>query len=150
MCLAVPPNLQGNGYSVPGMATTVVAPLNCSMSRIGGLNDEFRSPPHEIIWHRNNRDGNTTAYSSNPEKAKAYGIGNLFVQSSNNIQEQLEFMVVIHVSDQNLVAISHISDWEVCFGKRQVSFSSEGNFNVINSNPLNLTPPSSPSNLEVQ
>ncbi len=49
MRLASPQDLPGNVYLTPGMTSTVVAPINCAMSWMGVLNDEFRSQPPEKI-----------------------------------------------------------------------------------------------------
>ncbi len=59
----------------------------------------------------------------------------------------LELLVVTNISDQNRVVVSRISDREDRFGNRQLSFSSDGNFTVLNSSTLDLTPLSSPSDL---
>ncbi len=151
MRLAVPPNLQGNGFTISGMKTTIVAPSNHTMTWVGGLGDEMKSPPPEKIWYGINKGGNTPGYSSDPDKAKANGIGNLFVQPQNPT-EQLEFLAVMDVSEQNPVAVSRISDREVRFGDWKVSFSPDGNFNVVNSGPPppDLIPPSPPSSLLIQ
>ncbi len=129
MRLAVTPVINGSSYSIPGMYTTIVAPVDHSMTWVGGLNDEFKSPPPEQQWYGNNRSGNTPGFSADPDKAKANGIGNLYVQPQNP-PEQLEFLVVIEVSDLTPLNIIRISDNEVVFGDWQVSFSLDGNFTV--------------------
>ena len=145
MRLSVPPNIQANGYSIPGMTTTVVSPTNHTLEWVGGLNDELRSPSPEKFWYGNNRNGNTPGYSADPIKAKINGIGNLFVKPQNPTN-QLEFLVVMDVSNQAPVAVSRISDREVHFGGWQVSFSPDGNFNVVwrrrNPSPFGHNPPS--------
>ncbi len=151
MRLAVPPNLQENGYLIPGMNTTVVAPSNNTISWVGGIGDELKSPPSGKIWYGNNRNKETPGYSSDLDKAKKLGIGNLFVQPQNPT-EQVEFLVVMDISDQPPVAVSRTSDREVRFGDWQVSFNPNGDFNVVNSGPLppDLSPPSSPTDLVLQ
>ncbi len=99
MRLAVPPSISGNAYSIPGMKTTIVAPENHSFDWVGGLGDEFKSPSPENEWYGNNRSGNTAGYSSDPDKAKANGIGNLFVLPDSSAPEQLEFLLVIDLND---------------------------------------------------
>jgi len=152
MRLAVPPEIQGNGYSIPGMHTTVIAPLAHTITWVGGVGDEFRSPPPEKTWYGNNRAGNTPGYSSDPGKAKANGIGNLFVQPDGTPPEQLEFLVVMDIGEGSPVSVTRVSDREVHFGNWEVSFTPDGDFNVVNTGPLPLdtTPPSPPSILNVQ
>ncbi len=152
MRLAVQPNLQENGFSIPGMTTTVVAPINNTMTWIGGLENEMRSPPPEKLWYTGTKAGNTPGYSSDSNKAKRWGIGNLFIQPTPNASEKLEFLVVMQVSDEAPIAVSRISDREASFGGWKVSFSSNGSFNVIppNGTEVDSTPPAAPKNLIIQ
>jgi len=129
MRLAVTPVINLNSFWIPEMNTTIVAPMDHTITWVGGLNDEFKSPPPELQWYGNNRSGNTPGFSANPDKAKANGIGNLYVQPQNP-PEQLEFLVVIEISDLTPVAVSRVSDNEVIFGRWQVSFNPDGNFIV--------------------
>ncbi len=151
MRLAVTPSINGNAYSIPGMYTTVVAPTNHTMTWVGGPNDEFKSPPPEKEWYGNNRSGNGPGFASDPGKAKANGIGNLFVQAQNP-PEQLEFLVVIEAGTQSPVTVARISDREVRFGDWQVTFTSGGNVTVVNtgSSPPDTTAPDPPLNFGAQ
>ncbi len=154
MRLAVPPSFQsnGNGFSIPGMTTTVVAPSTNTMTWVGGLGDEMRSPPPERVWYGSKGHGGAVGYSSDPKKAKNWGIGNLFVQPEKTAPQKLEFLVVMDVSDGPPVAVTRISDREAHFGGWKVSFSSDGNFKVIppDGTIIDSKPPSPPSNLQVQ
>jgi len=129
MRLAVTPVINANSYSIPEMNTTIVAPVDHTITWVGGLNDEFKSPPPERQWYGNNRSGNIPGFSADPDKAKANGIGNLYVQPQNP-SEQLEFLVVIEVSDLTPVAVHRVSDNEVTFDRWQISFGSDGSFIV--------------------
>ncbi|NOY83925.1 MAG: hypothetical protein GXO96_03705 [Nitrospirae bacterium] len=170
MRLAVPPDITANAYSIPGMYTTIVGPLNHTISWVGGKNDEMRSPPPEKKWYGKDAGADSIGYSDylsdlydklgtdaeKKEKAaakvKANGLGNLFVKSANNAPEQLEFLLVIEVGNQSPVPVSRISDREVRFGDWHVSFSPDGDFSVVNTGefPPDTTPPSPPTNLSVQ
>ncbi|MCF6264141.1 MAG: hypothetical protein L3J24_11215 [Xanthomonadales bacterium] len=130
MRLAVDPNINGNSYSIPGMNTTIVAPLNHSFDWVGGVNDEFKTPSPENEWYGNNRSGNVAGFASDPSKAKANGIGNLFVKPNDDTPDQLEFLVVIDVSTQTPVQVTRISDREVVFGNWRVVFTKDGDFTV--------------------
>ncbi|MCF6264142.1 MAG: hypothetical protein L3J24_11220 [Xanthomonadales bacterium] len=131
MRLAVPPTISGNGYSIPGMNTTIVAPLNHTFDWVGGSGNEFRSPSPQNEWYGNNKAGNTAGYSAtNPGKVKRYGLGNLFVKPNDDTPDQLEFLVVIDVSTQAPVEVSRISDREVVFGNWRVLFTKDGDFTV--------------------
>lgn len=131
MRLAVTPSIAGNSYSIPGMRTTIVAPVSHTISWVGGVGDELKGPPPEQEWYGNDRAGNSAGYSSNPDKAKANGIGNLFVQATNP-SEIMEFLVVIEAGSLAPVSVSRTSDREASFGDWQVSFSADGNFTVVN------------------
>ena len=129
MRLATPPNIQQNKYSIPGMHTTIVGPVDHTITWVGGLNDEMKSPPPEKIWYGNNRDGNRAGYSSDSIKAKKLGIGNLYVQSQNT-NDQLAFLVVNEVTDGVPVAVTRVSDQQVRFGGWDVTFGKDGSFTV--------------------
>ena len=130
MRLAVEPSVFEDGFSIPGMQTTIVTPSDNVISWVGGLGDEMKGPPPEEAWYGNNRSGNTAGYSSDPDKAEAIGIGNLFVQPSD-FSEILEFLIVIEAGSLEPVPVFRISDREVRFGDWQVSFAPDGNFTVV-------------------
>jgi hypothetical protein len=129
MRLATTPQISGAGFSIPGMQATVLAPTSHTITWVGGLGDELKSPPPERLWYGNNRGGNTSGYSADPDRAKRYGIGNLFVQPVNG-PEQLEYLVVIEVTDGTKTAITRVSDREARFGKWRVSFGNDGSYSV--------------------
>ncbi len=95
----------------------------------------MKSPLPEKVWYGNDWDENNPGYLSNPDKEKALGIGNLFVQPSRNTPEQLELLVFIDVNDHIPTTVSRISTREVSFGDWQVTFSPDEKFNVVNSWP---------------
>ncbi len=80
------------------------------MPWVCGLNDEFRGLLPKKSWYESNRDENAAEYSSNPEKAKIYEIGNLFVRPGNNTPEQIRVPVIFDVCNQTPVTVSRISD----------------------------------------
>ncbi len=152
MRLAVAPAISGNAYSIPGMNTTIVAPVNKIFDWVGGVGDEFKSPSPENEWYGNNRAGNVSGFAADPDKAKSNGIGNLFVKPADDSPDQLEFLAVMDLSEQSPVAVTRISDREVRFGEWQVSFTPEGDFTVVNTgaSPPDTTPPSPPENLNAE
>jgi len=153
MRLAVTPTITGNRYSIPGMTTTIVAPVNQIFDWVGGSGNEFRSPSPQNEWYGNNKAGNTAGYSSSSaDKVKRYGLGNLFVKPADDTPDQLEFLAVMDVSTQTPVAVTRISDREVRFGDWQVSFTTDGNFSVVNTggSPPDTTAPDPPSNFGAQ
>lgn len=68
-------------------------------------------------------------------KVKINGIGNLFVQPSINTPEQVEFLVVIDISNLTTVTVSRISDREIHLGNWKMSCSSDSKLKVVNSGP---------------
>ncbi|MBN1671025.1 MAG: hypothetical protein JXR37_08340 [Kiritimatiellae bacterium] len=147
MRLAVTPSIVGNRFSIPGMHTTVAAPANPTLAWVGGSGDELRSPPPEKVWYGNDKNGNTPGYSSDPVKAKQNGIGNLFVQPVNP-PEQLEFLVVLEVTDAAPVDVTRVADNRVRFGGWDVSFDRDGGFQVVRQG-ADTTAPASPGGLRL-
>jgi len=145
--LAVTPSIGASGFSIPGMHATVAAPLDYTITWVGGVGEELCSPPPEKVWYGNNKDGNTPGYSTDPAKAKRYGIGNLFVQPQAPPQ-QLEFLVVVEVSDLTPLAVTRISDHHVQFGDWDVAFAQDGPFTVSRVG-TDTTPPAKPTGLDM-
>ena len=132
MRLATEPTINGHQYAVPGMTTTVVAPQLPVLTWVGGLNKEFNSPPPEEEWYSNNRGGFGPGFSADADKASQAGIGNLFVQTQNP-QNEVEYLMVIEVSDFNPVNVIRFSDREVSFDKWHLTFNQQGTFEIKSS-----------------
>ncbi|NOY60549.1 MAG: hypothetical protein GXO75_16690 [Calditrichaeota bacterium] len=148
MRLAVTPSINGNGYSIPGMQTTIVAPVNHTFDWVGGSGNEFRSPSPQNVWYGNDKAGNKAGYSAtSPDKVKRHGLGNLFVKPTDDSPDQLEFLVVMEASSLAPVPVARISDREVRFGDWQVTFASDGTFTVVNTGafPPDTTAPDAPT-----
>lgn len=130
MRLAEPPQIEPDGFWIDGMNVTVISPENAELGWVGGLNNEFRGPAPKLAWYGNNKGGYKPGYSSGPQKTNSAGLGNLYIYPTE-LSESYEFLSVIEISDLTPLPVTKISDSAVEFGQWKVSFSPNGEYDVI-------------------
>ncbi len=103
----------------------------------------MKSPLLEKCWYGKDWNKSNSGYSSNPDKAKAYGIEISLYNSGTILWSNQSSWSSLTLAVRPPLAISRISDREVSFGDGQATFSPNEKFNVVNPRPLllDLTPP---------
>ncbi len=154
------PSLNGSQFGIPGLFNgTVISPENHTLEWLGGEDLECVGPSPERAWYSHERDNDKPRHVEDgvevpsysvykPELIPSLGLGNVYVQpegqrdnSTAPFIQQVEYLVVLEVSELAPMPVEKISEREVSFDRWQVRFSRDGTFSVLeNGKPVNRPP----------